>query len=78
MCWFCKFRKWVGKKQNMHFILGDAETIQFDTKFDIITCQYALFFFPNAQKVLKNMNTYKLNPFLDPHTESVEVKINRV
>jgi len=24
-------RKWVGKKQNMHFILGDAETIQFDT-----------------------------------------------
>ena len=24
-------------------------------KFDIITCQYALFFFPNAQKALKNM-----------------------
>jgi len=51
-------RKWVGKKQNMHFILGDAETIQFDTKFDIITCQYALFFFPNAQKVLKNMKKF--------------------
>ena len=42
----------------MHFILGDAETIQFDTKFDAITCQYALFFFPNAQKVLKNMKKF--------------------
>ena len=51
-------RRWVGKKQNVHFILGDAETIQFDTKFDIITCQYALFFFPNAQKVLKNMKNF--------------------
>ena len=51
-------RKWVGKKQNIHFILGDAETIQFDTKFDTITCQYALFFFPNAQKVLKNMKKF--------------------
>jgi len=51
-------RRWVGKKQNVHFILGDAETVQFDTKFDIITCQYALFFFPNAQKVLKNMKKF--------------------
>ena len=42
----------------MHFILGDAETIQFDTKFDIIMCQYALFFFPNAEKVLKNMKRF--------------------
>ena len=33
-------RRWVGKKQNVHFILGDAETIQFDTKFDIITVSY--------------------------------------
>ena len=51
-------RKWVGNKKNMHFILGDAETIQFDKRFDIITCQYALFFFPNAQKVLKNMKKF--------------------
>jgi ubiquinone/menaquinone biosynthesis C-methylase UbiE len=48
-------KKWVGKKKNVHFILGDAETIEFKTKFDVITCQYALFFFPNAQKVLKNL-----------------------
>ena len=51
-------RKWVGNKKNIHFILGDAETIQFDKRFDIITCQYALFFFPNAQKVLKNMKKF--------------------
>ena len=32
-------RKWVGirlKKHCLHFILGDAETIQFDTKFDYL------------------------------------------
>jgi len=48
-------KKWVGKKKNVRFILGDAETIEFKTKFDVITCQYALFFFPNAQKVLKRL-----------------------
>ena len=48
-------KKWVGVKENVRFIIGDAETIQFNTKFDAITCQYALFFFPNAKKVLKNL-----------------------
>ena len=48
-------KKWVDKKKNVRFILGDAETIEFKTKFDVITCQYALFFYPNAQKVLKNL-----------------------
>ena len=67
-------KKWVGKKQNIHFILGDAETIQFDTKFDVITCQYALFFFPNAQKVLKNMKKFlKKNGII---TMSVHGKFN--
>tara|TARA_R110002020_G_scaffold321254_3_gene537181 strand:- start:703 stop:1035 length:333 start_codon:yes stop_codon:yes gene_type:complete len=34
--------------------------------------------FKDKGAMLKKMNTYKLNPFLDPHTESVEVTINRV
>tara|TARA_R110002020_G_scaffold109623_1_gene253581 strand:- start:1180 stop:1512 length:333 start_codon:yes stop_codon:yes gene_type:complete len=34
--------------------------------------------FKDKGAMLKNMNTYKLNPFLDPHTENVEVTINRV
>tara|TARA_Y100000590_G_scaffold97509_1_gene110936 strand:- start:318 stop:1163 length:846 start_codon:yes stop_codon:yes gene_type:complete len=48
-------KKWVEMKENIRFIIGDAETIQFNIKFDAITCQYALFFFPNAKKVLKNL-----------------------
>jgi len=48
-------KKWTGTSKNLHFVRGDAEKIQFKTKFDAITCQYALFFFPNEQKVLKNM-----------------------
>ena len=48
-------KKWVGGKKNVHFVRGDAETIEFNTKFDVITCQFALFFFPNEQMVLKNM-----------------------
>ena len=48
-------KKWTGNSKNLHFVRADAERIQFNTKFDAITCQYALFFFPNEQKVLKNM-----------------------
>ena len=48
-------KKWAGSSKNLHFVRGDAEKIQFRTKFDAITCQYALFFFPNEQKVLNNM-----------------------
>ena len=51
-------KKWIGNKKNIHFVRGDAETIQFSTKFDTITCQFALFFFPNEQKVLKNMKKF--------------------
>ena len=48
-------KKWTGHSKNLHFVRADAEKVQFNTKFDAITCQYALFFFPNEQKVLKNM-----------------------
>jgi len=48
-------KKWNGKKQNVNFVNTDAEKFSFSKKFDVITCQYALFFFPNAQKALKNM-----------------------
>ena len=51
-------KKWVGGKKNIRFVRGDAETIEFNTKFDVITCQFALFFFPNEQKVLKNMKKF--------------------
>ena len=43
------------KIRNLDFVNIDAENFSFSKKFDIITCQYALFFFPNAQKALKNM-----------------------
>jgi ubiquinone/menaquinone biosynthesis C-methylase UbiE len=48
-------KKWNGNKVNVNFVNVDAEKFSFSKKFDVITCQYALFFFPNAQKALKNM-----------------------
>ncbi len=48
-------KKWNEKKSNLDFVNIDAEKFSFSKKFDIVTCQYALFFFPNAQKALKNM-----------------------
>ncbi|ABX13618.1 methyltransferase domain-containing protein [Nitrosopumilus maritimus] len=48
-------KKWNKKSPNLLFVNADAENFSFKEKFDIITCQYALFFFPNAQKALKNM-----------------------
>ena len=48
-------KKWNKKIKNLDFVNIDAENFSFSKKFDIITCQYALFFFPNAQKALKNM-----------------------
>lgn len=48
-------KKWNGRKTNLDFVNIDAEKFNFSHKFDIITCQYALFFFPNAQKALKNI-----------------------
>ncbi len=48
-------KKWNKKSPNLLFVNADAENFSFKEKFDIITCQYALFFFPNAIKALKNM-----------------------
>jgi len=48
-------KKWNERKTNLDFVNIDAEKFSFLKKFDIVTCQYALFFFPNAQKALKNM-----------------------
>lgn len=45
-------------KTNLDFVLSDAEFIKFNKKFDVVTCQYALFFFPNAAKVLRNIKQY--------------------
>lgn len=41
--------------RNVLLINADAENVAFARKFDIVTCQYALFFFPDAPKALKNM-----------------------
>ena len=48
-------KKWNGKKSNVNFVNIDAEKFNFSKKFDVVKCQYGLFFFPNAQKALKNM-----------------------
>ena len=48
-------KKWNKKSQNLLFVNADAENFSFKEKFDIVTCQYALFFFPNSQKALKNI-----------------------
>ena len=50
-------KKWNDIKSNLDFLNIDAENFSFSKKFDIITCQYALFFFPNASKALKNMKS---------------------
>lgn len=42
------------KRKNLEFIISDAETIHFKKKFDVATCQFALFFFPNSKKALLN------------------------
>jgi ubiquinone/menaquinone biosynthesis C-methylase UbiE len=48
-------KKWNGVKSNLDFVNIDAERFSFAHKFDIVTCQYGLFFFPDAQKALKNI-----------------------
>ena len=48
-------KKWNKVKSNINFVNIDAEKYSFAKKFDVVTCQYALFFFPDSQKALKNM-----------------------
>lgn len=40
---------------NTNFIEMDAENIGFNYKFDKVTCQYGIMFFPDSQKVLKSV-----------------------
>jgi ubiquinone/menaquinone biosynthesis C-methylase UbiE len=53
-----KIAKKENNKTNLDFVLSDVEFIKFNKKFDVVTCQYALFFFPNANKVLQNIKQY--------------------
>jgi ubiquinone/menaquinone biosynthesis C-methylase UbiE len=48
-------KKWNNAKSNANFVIADAEHIAFNEQFDVITCQYALFFFPNTNTVLKRV-----------------------
>ena len=45
------------KIPNAHFVNMDAENFRFSESFDAVTCQFGLFFFPNAQKALRNMKS---------------------
>jgi len=47
-------KKW-STKNNLDFLVSDAEHTFFAKKFDVITCQYGIFFFPNTLKVLKTL-----------------------
>ena len=47
-------KKFNSAKKNIEFIQADAETVFLKNQFDVITCQYALFFFPNSKKALCN------------------------
>ncbi len=40
---------------NTDFVEMDAENIGFNSKFDKVTCQYGLMFFPDSQKVLESI-----------------------
>lgn len=51
-------KKWTGQKNNLDFVVADAEKIFFQNKFDTITCQYGIFFFPNTVDVLKNLKKH--------------------
>ena len=48
-------KNWNGISHNLDFVVADAENLSFENKFDAITCQYGIFFFPNALQVLKNL-----------------------
>jgi SAM-dependent methyltransferase len=51
-------KKWNESRPNLDFVNMDAERFNLTTRFDAITCQYALFFFPDAQRALKNMKSH--------------------
>lgn len=40
---------------NVHFFLQDITELSLEKKYDVITCSYALFFLPDAHKVLQTL-----------------------
>lgn len=48
-------KRWLNGNSNIDFVIADVENLYFNEKFDVVTCQYALFFFPNADIVLQNI-----------------------
>lgn len=48
-------KRWLNRNSNVDFIIADVENLHFNEKFDAVTCQYALFFFPDAYQVLQNI-----------------------
>lgn len=50
-----KHRNKRNNGQNVSFVNADAENLTFAKKFDVVTCQYGLFFFPDAPRALRNM-----------------------
>ena len=44
-------KRWTTSKSNVDFVVSDAENLHFNEKFDAVTCQYALFFFPNEKRI---------------------------
>lgn len=68
-------RRWCGRK-NTEFVVSDAARLPFVGKFDKVTCQFALFFFPDSQKTLKGVRSIlKKNGIL---SVSVHGKKNKV
>ncbi len=47
-------KRWNAARPNLDFVNCDAEKFYLHEKFDAVTCQYALFFFPDSVKALKN------------------------
>ncbi len=46
-------RRFAGAR-NARFVQADAETVRLRGRFDSVTCQYALFYFPDSRAALRN------------------------
>ena len=44
----------VSRAENIQYLQTDVETASLKRRFDAVVCQYALFFFPDANRALKN------------------------
>lgn len=44
----------TGRARNAEYVQADAETVFLKRRFDVVTCQYAIFFFPDAVGALCN------------------------